>query len=105
MANAKVQSGQRLCQPFIIADKAAEACHPTETALDHPATRQQHEAALGRGQLDDFETDAMLLSRGSSLVAGVALVDERDFDRVTCHLLDLLGQFADLRSVLLVGRC
>jgi hypothetical protein len=46
----------------------------------------------------------MLLSGSSRLVAGVALIHERDLDRVTGDLLDLFGQFGDLGSVLLVGR-
>jgi site-specific DNA recombinase len=72
--------------------------------LDHPASRQQHESALGLGVLDDFQADAVGLGVRRRLVAGVALVDEGQRDRLAGDLLDGLGQLGDLLSVLLIGR-
>lgn len=45
----EVQPGHGGGQPFV-AGQAAEARHPAEAALDHPAAGQQHEAAFGRRQ-------------------------------------------------------
>jgi hypothetical protein len=43
----KMQSGQRLWQPFVVARQATELRDPAETALDYPAAREQHEAFWG----------------------------------------------------------
>src|SRR5262249_45564849 len=75
-----------------------------ERALDHPAPRQQHKAVLGRGQFDDFQSDAVGGGILGSLLTSVALVDKRDLDRLTGHLLDLFGQFGYLCALLLIGR-
>ena len=49
----EMQAEQRRREPLVVAGEAAEAGGPCEVALDHPAFGQQHEAALGLGQLDD----------------------------------------------------
>jgi hypothetical protein len=51
----------------------------------------RHEAALGFGQLDDFQPDAVFGRRLFRLLAGVALVDEGHIDRLAGHVLNLLG--------------
>ena len=99
----EMQAGQRLRQAFVVASQAAEARHPGKTAFDYPTPRQQHKAALGGGQLDDFQPDAIRLSVSSGLVAGIPLVHKGNLDRATGSLLDLFGQCTDLRSVLLVS--
>jgi len=97
-------AGDGFRQTFVVAGEAAEAGHPAEAALDDPASRQQGEAALGLGVLDDFEADAVGLGVAGRLVPGVALVDERERDGVTGDLLDGLGQFGDPDPILRVGR-
>lgn len=67
-----MQPDQRLGQAFIVA---------------HQAARQQYKATLDRGQFDNFQADAMRLSRSSSLVTGVALVHDR-----ACDLEHALGR-------------
>ena len=99
-----MQPDQSLRQAFTVADQAAEARHPCEAAFDDPAARQQHEAMLGRGQLDDLQTDAVCLHIRRRPVASIALVNECDLDRFVRHFLDLSGQLTDLCPVLFVGR-
>jgi hypothetical protein len=67
----EMQSDQHLRQALIVARQTAEARHPAKAALDNPATRQQHKAALDRRQLHDFQADSMFLSGSSWIVAGV----------------------------------
>jgi hypothetical protein len=45
----------------------------------------------------------VLLGVGRRLVAGVALIDEGDLDRVARHVLDLLCQSSHLGSILVAG--
>ena len=68
-----------------------------------PTPGQQDEAALGLGQLDDFQLDPMFFGLLSRCISGIALVNESEFDRLTSDLLDRLRQFAHLRSILLIG--
>ena len=58
-----MQARDHVRQPFVIFGQPAEPCCPGEGALYHPAAWQQHEAALGLLQLDDFQADAL---RGGS---------------------------------------
>ena len=44
-----VVSGERLRQPLVVARQSSKARRPGEAAFDHPATRQEHEAAFGFG--------------------------------------------------------
>ena len=46
-----VEAGEGGSEAFIVAGEAAEACGP--------AARQEHEAALGVGQLDHVQGDAV----------------------------------------------
>jgi hypothetical protein len=52
--------------------------------------------------IDEPSASAMRIDQG--LLAGVALVDIGQFDRLSGHLWDRRGQHADLRPVLLIGR-
>jgi hypothetical protein len=67
----EVQAGERFGQAFVVASQAAEACHPGKAAFDHPAARQQNEASLGRRQLNNFESNAVLCRSGGRFIAGV----------------------------------
>ena len=64
-----VEAGEGGSEAFIVAGEAAEACGPAEAALDDPAARQEHEAALGVGQLDHEQGDAVALRRRRRLLA------------------------------------
>lgn len=77
---------------------------PTEVALDHPATRQQHETLLRLAQFDDLHFDAFVMRRLSSRFTGIALVSECEFHRLTGCLLKLARKLCHLRPLLLVGR-
>ena len=90
-------------EPFVVSCESAETGGPGEAWFDDPAARQEHEASLGHGVFDDFEPDAMLLGRVCGVVAGIALIDVGEFDRVARNLLHLLGQDGDLGSVAGVG--
>ena len=46
-------------QPFVVTGKSSEAGQPSEGAFHHPTARQEHEAALGLGQFDHFQFDAV----------------------------------------------
>ena len=77
----EMQPRHSLRQPLVVARQAAEARHPGEGALHHPAPGQEHEAALGLGQLDHLQPDAVLRRRRGRLLPGVALVDEASSTR------------------------
>lgn len=61
----------------------------SETALDHPAARQEHEAFFCGGQLDDCQRDPRLGGIPSGLRARIALIAKGDLDRLTSCGLDL----------------
>ncbi len=100
----EVQARQYFGQTLVVASKPAEARGPGEVALDDPATRQQHKAALGLGQLDDFEPDAMGGGICCGLLAGVALVHIGHLHVLASGLLHGSRQRGDLGTVLFVGR-
>ncbi len=99
----EVESGEDAGQPLVVLGEAPEAGGPSEAALDHPAARQQHEAALGLGVLDDDEADAVTLGLGRRRVTGVALVDISELDTLARGGLDRSGKPLDLGAVLFVG--
>ena len=70
----KVHADQSGLQPLIVLGEAAEAGGPGETALHDPASRQEHEASFGFGQLDHLQADAVLLC--GLLVAVCVLSDD-----------------------------
>jgi hypothetical protein len=98
-----MESGQSCRQSFIIPRQAAETGHPAETSLDYPATRKQHKAPLRGRQFDHFELDAMLFGGLSGIFAGIALIDESDFDRFAGLGLNSFRQFGDLCAILFIG--
>src|SRR5471032_3112589 len=87
-----VEADQRFGQPFIVPRQSAESRCPGETSFNYPAPRQQDKAMLRLGELDDFQTDAVLLGRLRGVWSRVALVDERHFDVLPGDLLDGLRQ-------------
>src|SRR5690606_24644252 len=57
--------------------EAAISIEPCEGALDHPATRQEHEALGGIGAFDDVDgRRAALADRIPELVTGIAAIGE-----------------------------
>ena len=92
-----------LGQAFVVTRQATEARHPGESALDHPAPRQQDETTPGAvrvGQLDHLQLDALRGRRCGGFSARVALVDIRQFHGLAGHLLDQRRQRGHLRPLL-----
>src|SRR5579859_96472 len=104
--NSKGQESQtfeRVGQTFIITSQASKACHPAETTLYHPTSRQQDKALLGRWQLDDNQVNTV---RGSGLlwlIPGIALVNKSDLYMFTSDLLNGLCQLSNLSAVTFIG--
>src|SRR5689334_21539694 len=65
----QVQPEQGGGEPLVVAGQAAPPRLPGEPALGHPTLRQEDEAALGLGQLDDDQLDAGRLRRGRGRLA------------------------------------
>jgi hypothetical protein len=77
----EMESSKSSSESFVIASQAAEARRPGKTALDHPAARQQHKAALGSHQPSDpgpslqptlVGLEAKLISRGTDFFISVS---------------------------------
>src|SRR2546421_3699329 len=98
----EVQPGKRLRQSLIISRQTPEARRPAETALNYPATRQQHKTSFRFREFDHFQTDAVRLSLLRSRLARIALVNESKLDRLASHFLHFSRQLADLCAVLFV---
>lgn len=98
-----VQTCQHCGQALIVASQPSEAGQPGKTALDHPATRQQHKAAFGAGQADDFPVDAVSRCGVRHVLAGIALIDPGYLDVLARHRLHLLRRRLDLSALVLVG--
>jgi hypothetical protein len=91
-------------EPLVVSSESAETGGPGEASFDDPASWQQDEAAFREGVLDDFESDAVVLSCGCGVLSGVALIDVGQLDRIASHLLYLLSQCFHLGAVALVDR-
>ncbi len=100
-----MESGQRVRQAFRVAREAPKARSPCEAALDHPASRQQHETAFGPGVLDHLLLNAVALCCLTSRFAGIALIHVRKRHALAGHFLYRMGQLLDLCAILLIGRC
>jgi hypothetical protein len=77
-----MQPLERLAEAFIVARQPTESRHPAERTLHQPAPWQKHETALGLGQLHDLQVDPVTRGITLGVVAGIALVDVRQFDRL-----------------------
>ena len=97
----KVKTRQGLGQTFIITSQSPKTSGPGERAFNHPALRQQDKAFLGFRQLDDDQVQASRYLSG--VPAFVDLVYKGNLDGLTRDTLNLLDQFSDLDSLLLVG--
>ncbi|MGF6855358.1 hypothetical protein OKW29_004245 [Paraburkholderia sp. CI3] len=69
----EVQACQCFGQALVISRQSPKSVEPTETTLDDPSSRQQHEALLCRWQLDDLQFDGFVMRSLSSRVTGIAL--------------------------------
>src|SRR5680860_1881760 len=67
-----VEALQRRLQALVVAGQAPESSGPGETALNHPAARQQYKASFGGGQFDRRQLDAVGLGGCGWRFAGVA---------------------------------
>lgn len=101
----KTQAGERGRQAFVIAHQTTESSRPGEAAFDHPAARQENEAAFGGREFHDLQLQALSGGRLSHVGAGVALVHVRHFDRLAGRRLQVSRQRLDLGPVLLIGGC
>jgi len=95
--------GERGGAALVIFDQSSKPRGPSEGTLHHPSSGQENEAALGLGQFDDAEFDAVLSGGGPGGFPGIALIDEGDFDVRLGRGLNGLGDAADLGAVVGVG--
>ena len=58
-------------EALIVARQAAETTDPSETALNHPPVRKEHQAVAALGALDHDQAHALLLRRGRRHLARV----------------------------------
>ena len=72
--------GERGGAALVIFDQSSKPRGPSEGTLHHPSSGQENKAALGLGQFDDAEFDAVLSGGGPGGFPGIALIDEGDFD-------------------------
>jgi site-specific DNA recombinase len=79
-------------------------CHLRKDYFDDPAARQQDEALLGLGQLDDFEAEAVRGGGLGGLFAGITLVHIGHLHALAGGLLHGCRETADLLTILLVSR-
>lgn len=89
----EVQRCQHLRQALEVARETAKTCWPGNAALNLPASRQQLEALLRLGQLDQAQLDAGRRRVLLGLLTRVALVGPGDLDRFSS---DSLHGFAQL---------
>src|SRR4051812_15669095 len=95
----EVQAFEDVEASLVVSDQTSEAGLPGEGALDDPSSREEDEAALGLGEPDHIEPDAVGRRVRCWGGAGVAVVHEGDFDRVTGRLLDASAELGDLGAV------
>ncbi|EGD08766.1 hypothetical protein XVE_2992 [Xanthomonas vesicatoria ATCC 35937] len=85
-----MESCQGFRQAFVITRQASEPIDPTETALQDPTARQQYKTFLGLRQFYDVQFNAFLLRGFGRSFACVALIDEGQFHRISCEMLNFL---------------
>src|SRR3954447_8593779 len=100
----EVQTGQGFGQALVVSSQPPEWVEPAEAALDYPAARQQHKALLRLWQVDNLQFNAFVTRGLCSRLAGIALVGECKFHRLTGCLLNLACKLGYLHTLLLVGR-
>ncbi len=100
----EMQAFNGIGQALVVAGQATKAGHPSVAALDDPAAGQQDKALFRLGQLDHDQANTLCCSGLFRHITRIALVHKRHLDRVIGGGLDLLGQFGDLRPILLIGR-
>jgi hypothetical protein len=74
---------ERSSQALIVASQTPKACSPSEAALDHPTTGQQHKSAFGLSTLDSLQLDTMRLGSLLHRFARVA----SGFDEIALALM------------------
>lgn len=79
--------------------EAPKTRHPCEAALDHPASGQQHEAAIGF----DLQLNAVALLCLASHFAGIARIHVRKHHALAGQFLYRIGQLLDLCAIPLIG--
>ncbi len=93
------------CRILLISlHQPAKNVSPSRTFSQPPNVSEVVQAALGFGQLYDFEFDPLRFGCSGSLRPGIALIDEGE-GNVFAEVLDCLSQATDFRTVVCVGRC
>src|SRR3974390_2395434 len=98
-----MKPSQGLRQTLVVTSKAAKACRPSEASFHHPASRQEHEAALGLGVLDDRQLNAVSLGCPLGFLSGIALIHIRELHSLSGDVLHRLLELFNLRAILLIG--
>ena len=79
-------------EPFVVSGESAEPSGAGEATFDDPSPWQQYEAPFCHRVLDDFQPDAMLLSRFGGVRSGRAMVDVRHHQGALNYHLHRLGE-------------
>ena len=87
----------------MVFDRTTEAGGPGKAALDDPACWPQHQAALGLGQLDDLQLDAMFACNSGRLVAVISLIDTGQLHARSGGRLNRLGYPRELGPLAAFG--
>lgn len=74
------------------------------TAQRSNVSRQENEAAVGLWEFDVLECDALPACSVDSTLAGMALIDPSEFDRVVGDRLHVAYELFNLAAVLCAGR-
>ena len=92
------------CDGFLpIPGKTSALVEPCESALDHPAAGQDHEALCGIGRFDDVDCPAAMASHGVlQFVARIAAIGE-DITQPGTAEADRLEQVGSTVAILNVG--
>ena len=99
----EVEPGYHRGQAFIVTHQAPKAGQPPETALDHPTPRQEHEAGLRSGELDNCQRDPRLRRILRGLRPRIAVIATGDLACCAGRRLDWCGERLDPRPIRLIG--
>lgn len=98
------EGSQSLGQALVVPRQAAKPGRPGKSPFDHPTPGQQHKAALGFGELDHLQCDAVHLGGRRRLFPRIALIDIGQFNLPVRDFLHRLGQLPNLIPILGIGR-
>ena len=85
-----METRQRGGQALVIARKPPKTRQPSEGTLHHPAPGQHHEAALGLGEFDDLQLNAVPGGSLGGFLARVTLIDIGQIEQFSFELAIVL---------------